>query len=748
MPTIVMTPNMAKIEGTLKKKAWAFIEKLSSNDDSAGLHIEPINDSVDPRVRTGRVDQQFRAVLFKIQGSGSDAHYVLHGVWNHDEAIEIAKKARLSLNSVNGVLELIQDEAIETPTPAASPPVATPIPAEVAVPQSEAVAAPPATPLLHQRGITLSDLTEGLGIDGPLAELALQATSDDELAEVADLATDRVIWQGVALLEIASGSTIAEVRSSLDIELAPPVAEPESDDAIIEALKLPASRIGFSVLDDDELRRAIEDEDFDAWRIFLHPEQRRYAENQYKGAFRLSGGAGTGKTVVLVHRARMLARANPNARIVLTTYTRNLASALKADLLRLDPSIPLASALGKPGVYVNGVDAIAFAALKRRGDEVAEDTAAVLGEPTVEISGRTDPSAWKEAVDTAGDGLTDEMRTKSFLEGEYALVILPNRVNSREEYWKVRRPGRGVKLDRARRTAVWEVVQTYRRRARLAGSLDFDEGPAIAAAGLDASGERPADHVLVDEGQDLTPARWQFLRALVERGPNDLFIAEDSQQRIYGRQVVLGRYGIEIVGRSKRLTLNYRTTAENLAFAVGVLSGADFVDMEEFDAESYGYRSARRGPTPILREAKTVSDELGVAADLLRRWLDAGAAPETIAVLVRDNRASDMVARGLRDRGVQMREVDSGDPGSGRPLVMTMHRAKGMEFSNVLLFGVSAASIPSAVVTKGLSESDLGDALLRERSLLYVAATRARDQLACTWSGQGSPLLPNMKENY
>lgn len=205
---------------------------------------------------------------------------------------------------------------------------------------------------------------------------------------------------------------------------------------------------------------------------------------------------------------------------------------------------------------------------------------------------------------------------------------------------------------------------------------------------------------------------------------------------------MLGRYGIQIVGRSRRLTLNYRTTFENLAFAVGILSGAEFVDMEDADAVSTGYRSARRGPAPILHGVPDLRAELDMAARLVSEWLGTGAAPETMAVLVRDARVRDIVSRGLRDRGVRMREVDSGELGTGLPVVMTMHRAKGTEFLNVLLFGVSASALPSQAVLSGLSDIERDDALLRERSLLYVAATRARDQLACTWSGPRSPLVP------
>ena len=172
-----------------------------------------------------------------------------------------------------------------------------------------------------------------------------------------------------------------------------------------------------------------------------------------------------------------------------------------------------------------------------------------------------------------------------FLAAEYAQVVLPNRITSREAYYKVRRPGRGVALDRAKRAAVWDVIEAYRAQARIAGSVDFAEAATIAAAHLrrvaSAHGAFVADHVLVDEGQDLGPAHWQLMRALVGEHADDLFIAEDSHQRIYGQRIVLSQFGIRIVGRSQRLTLNYRTTAQNLAYAINVLEGGKYVDLED-----------------------------------------------------------------------------------------------------------------------------------------------------------------------
>ncbi len=234
--------------------------------------------------------------------------------------------------------------------------------------------------------------------------------------------------------------------------------------------------------------------------------------------------------------------------------------------------------------------------------------------------------------------------------------------------------------------------------------------------------------MLVDEGQDLLPSHWQLLRAVAAVGSDDLFIAEDSHQRIYGPRVVLSRYGISIVGRSRRLTLNYRTTAQNLRYAVGVLDGGRFVDIEDLP-EQQGYRSARTGPEPRLIDTPTITAELDTVAEILRGWLADGVIPETVAVLVHDRRQRDRIASGLGERGIAVRPVDRERPGSGRPLVMTMHRAKGTEFSKLVLVGVGAVTDADRARLAALDDSDIADSELRERSLLYVAATRARDEL-------------------
>lgn len=737
MPIIIMSKPASKLEASLKKKAYAFLEKLAEDDTSLGLHIEPIAHSVDDKVRTGRVDQSYRAVLFRIPGKGEPA-YVFYGIWPHDDAIAVARKTRLTWNPVNGVTELttvaLEPDAVST----AAPPERVP---------SRQSASAASVPLLVSLGLDRKALVDVLGIEETLAARALASVDENALMTLAENAVE---WQGLALLDLATGLSVAEVQDRLSLNTPPPPETATESDRLIEGLRHPAAQISFAWIENNaELRRVIEGGDFGAWRVFLHPEQRKYAERSYTGPFRLSGGAGTGKTVVLLHRARMLARRDPGSRVLLTTFTTNLADQLQTDLGRLDPGLPLASALTEPGISVYGIDALASAVLRRAGTDIAADAEAVLGVATTQVSGRMLGSAWRDAIDAVGAALPVPLRSTQFMTAEYAQIVLPNRITSREAYLKIRRPGRGVALDRGKRAAVWDVIEAYRAQLRIAGSVDFAEAATIAAAHLRrvaaTSGVFVADHVLVDEGQDLGPAHWQLLRALAGEHANDLFIAEDSHQRIYGQRIVLSQFGIRIVGRSQRLTLNYRTTAQNLVYAINVLRGGKYVDLEDTAESSSAYRSARSGPVPRLIPCATLSEELDRAADLVRSWIAETDAPETIAVLVREQRQRDRLVAGLAERGVTVRAVDREHIKPGQPVAMTMHRAKGTEFSKVLLFGIDQGAIPRPLRDEQYAEDAWADALLRERSLLYVAATRARDELALSWSKEPSELLPGAK---
>jgi len=745
---IILGPNLSpNLDGSVKKAAYAFLEKLTRDDTTPGLHIEPIAHSADPRVRTGRVNDMWRALLVKITSVDAGAHYVYLGTFQHDDAIARAKSTVIAINPRNGIAELVEADAQSRP--AAQPPRGPSRPK----PQPDDVDPTP-QPLLETHGVGLDDLTR-LGIDRRFAERAVAATTDDELIDALEGAP---VWQAEALIDLAAGTTLDDVTAKLQIDLQPTDTAPSGtdDDHLLEALQKPAAQMSFAFVDDDEaLRAAIEDEDFGHWRVFLHPEQRELAFRPRSGPVRISGGAGTGKTVVLVHRARHLAKADPQARIVLTTFNRTLAASLRDTLRILDPRIAVLDEheLGAPGVYIASVDAIARRVLVGAegrlgpGEGHPGPLAQVLGARSQHVRDVTPVNSWNAAVGAARAVLPPDLATDSFLAAEYATVVLPNRITARDAYLRVPRPGRGVRLTRPQRMAVWDVIEHYRSAASAHGSTDFDEKAELAAAYLDVAAAdgvaRPADHVLVDEAQDLGPTRLRFLRALAAEGADDLFLAEDSQQRIYGQKIVLSRVGINIRGRSRRLTLNYRTTAQNLSYAIGILTGETWTDLDGDEIATTGYRSSRHGPTPSMTGVPTLTRAYDELSTRLASWLDGTVPPETVGILTLSNNQAEAVVRALEERGTLARLVADDRPvESGKVVVMTMHRSKGMEFRKVVLFDVSDEAGYWTAAYRNVPEAERADVELRSRSLLYVAATRARDELAVIWHGSPSVLLP------
>lgn len=728
MPTIILAMGkQPKHDKDVNAKIQNFLVKLGIDDTSSGLHIEPINGSKDQRFRTGRVDQFWRAVLFRVDPPGGETHYVYTGTWRHDDAIAKAKVASLHTNPVSGVLEL--RDAVAATAPSGDVGVGRP-----------ASAPKKSNPLLAECGYSVNDLVVAFGFDEATAEGAFIPADEDQLLTYAESLT--TAWQQDVLLSMAAHEALDDIMARLHLDRPVDVPDGADDDTrIVEALKHPASRMQFTYIGDDheELQRVIEGGDFGAWRVFLHPEQQEHVDKDFNGPFRLSGGAGTGKTVVLLHRARRLAAADPQARVVLTTFTRALAENLRRDLERLDPSVRIAAHLGEPGVFICGADQLASEVRARAGGGFVQSSIEALGSAREVTASLASPD-WHSAIAQAGSALPVALQSEPFFTDEYAQVVLPHGITTAEDYFLVRRPGRGVALDRARRVAVWAVIEQMRKDQRISGTLGFGDIAAISSQWLKTTATTFADHVLVDEGQDLEPTKWKLLRAIVPRGRNDLFIAEDAHQRIYGKPTVLKRYGVDIVGRSRRLRLNYRTTVENLRYAMRILSGVPYED-EEGVLSTDGYRSARSGPKPTVHAATSDAEQLDLIASEIVRWVADEVRPETIAILVSTNAAAKKVQQGLSQRGRSVASISEPRVTGGQPVLMTMHTAKGMEFSRVVAYDVSDGTFPPPFVYKSVPEEDKPDKDKQFRSLLYVALSRARDQLVVTYKGAPSTLL-------
>ncbi|RUQ11739.1 ATP-dependent helicase [Corynebacterium genitalium] len=777
------------LDGALMKPTMNFLQKLSADPTNPSLKIKTLTNAVDKRVRTGRINDQFRAVLFEIRDQDTH-HFVLVDVDSHDEGNLKAERLdparlRLDVNPINGITTLIREEPAAGDAAGSGAAADSRAKAEAAARAAHELAAEQAKAVAKEKGVeaelvekqspapreVLGELTpetlwEELGIDPALTEQVLALESEDGLDA---LLAPRPKWEHEAVLALVAGYSVKETRESLGLRKVSASEAAESEDArLLAGLRQAAAELEFAYVDDVEtesLRSVIESGSFEKWRVYIHPEQRRMAENSYKGSARVFGGAGTGKTVVAVHRANNLAMgrvAGAGPRVLLTTFTKGLAQGLKSQINALNPVYPEAGEPGEHGVWVDNIDAVVRKVVSLGSpEEVSEATRRVLGVAAPRVRPYTDMAArqvWEGALEATDESMPREIANEAFLQAEYETVVLAGGITTLAEYLKVARTGRGTPLNRRQRKQVWAVLESLMQTQAIDGQLFWPTMSAVGAEILNVRYERGGgslfDHVVVDEAQDFNAGHWRFLRACVAHGPNDVFLAEDSHQRIYGHPLTLSHFGISTRGRaSQRLTLNYRTTKENLDYALRILVGGDmeFLDAEG-DKDSVGqYRSARSGPAPMIVTAASEDEEFAVAAGLINVWLEEAerAAEEgthkevRVGVMCRTRGQLSRVVAGLADHGIDAVQTKNAELASHEQVsVMTMHGAKGMEFTHVVLMGVGKEIMPLRFRLKNLSEEDARAALQRERSLLYVAASRARDALVVTTVGERSELLP------
>ncbi|MDK8625687.1 3'-5' exonuclease [Corynebacterium appendicis] len=780
-----------KLDGALYKPVMNFLQKLAEDPANPSLRIKTLNNAVDRRVRTGRVNDQFRAVLFEIKDAETH-HFVLVDVDSHDEGNAKAERLdparlRLTVNPVNGLTQLIEEEAPSSMSAGSTgeseserkAKAATEAARQLAAQQQSEAASlsekagvnaevvdkrmPAPRVEMERNGCTPESLYQELGVDQTLAEAVWRAESEDELQLLLDA---RPTWEHDAILGLVAGYTVEQVRESLGLEkLEPQESAVDEDTRLLAGLRHPAAELDFAYVEDvdtDSLRAVIEAGSFDQWRVYIHPEQRRMAEGARSGSSRVFGGAGTGKTVVAVHRANNLAlRAVPNQepgerapRVLLTTFTKGLAQGLKSQLNALNSRYPEAANPGEDGIWVDNVDAVVRQVLTLSSPaETEAATERVLGVPASRVRPYLERDAdqvWETALESASNELPRSIANRMFLQQEYEGVVLAGRITSQAEYLKVARTGRGTPLSRKQRKLVWAVIESVMQTQAVDGQLFWPTMSAVGAEVLNVRYENGGgslfDHVVVDEAQDFNAGHWRFLRACVAEGPNDIFIAEDSHQRIYGQPLTLSRFGISTRGRaSSRLTLNYRTTKENLEYALQILVGEEglsYLDAEGETDSVAGYRSARTGPRPYLVRVGSEDQEFDVAEHFISQWMDSDRDVH-IGVMCRTRGQISRVVSGLADKGIDAVATRNAERASHEQVsVMTMHGAKGMEFTHVLLMGVGKELMPLRFRLKDLSEEDAREALQRERSLLYVAASRARDELVITATGEPSELLP------
>ena len=442
-----------------------------------------------------------------------------------------------------------------------------------------------------------------------------------------------------------------------------------------------------------------------------------------------------------MHRAKYLAdqitqgQNRIGQRILFTTFTTSLAHDIKENLKTLCPEhldgpVPL--------VEVVNLDRWVSQFLKRKK---FEREVAFFGERHKRLD-----QIWETVFDEheIPDGLTE-----SFVKAEWKQIIQAKGLLDRQDYLMASRVGRGTALNRRKRAALWKLFESYRVYMLDEGLVEPDDAYREAVEIIKAEGTGiPYSSVVVDEAQDMGEQAFRLLRQIIPGNPEDdrnsLFIAGDAHQRIYGRKASMSSCGINIRGRSRRLRLNYRTTGEIRKWAVSVLEGVDVDDLDDGIDTLKGYVSLLHGSSPELAEYACESEELEGLVNWIRRLADEQTELSDIAVLCASNRNVDRVAQRLKEADIDTRVLGSGydDRKNAGVRVATMYRAKGLEFFAVAIPFMSDTVFPSLkMLRNAVDDADREDIVIQSRSLLHVAATRAKKALRVSWSGEPSEIM-------
>ena len=689
----------ARIPKAQQKKVQEFISKFRQDPTSNGLNYEKIHDARSQNVHSVRIDQIYRGIVLKPeQGSV----YMLMWVDKHDEAYDWARRHDCSIHPLTGAIQVVDTSYIQ------------------AVPQVEPVLVKEVEKPRLFAAFTFAQIL-ALGVPPVFIDQVMALVDADGLNKLENIIPAEA-WEPLHWL--ADGFDYDEVLEEFNDHPDTPV----DTNNFIEAIE--RSKRRFHVVENEQELLQMLNAPLEKWRVFLHPSQRKLVESHANGPVRVLGGAGTGKTVVAMHRARWLAQRlvdQPGKKVLFTTFTRNLAADIRANLQRLCSREEMAR------IEVVNIDAWMTDQLKRHGYDfkVVYDF----------DDGRR--KCWSYALQQIPVelGLPD-----SFYSEEWQRVVQPNAVYSRDEYLKVSRLGRGTALSRIQRAKIWPVFEEY--RSQMARAKLREMGDAMHEAIVlfkEKQTQLPYSSIVVDEAQDIGAPAFSLIRSLVPESANDLFIVGDGHQRIYRNKVVLGQCGINVRGRrSKKLKINYRTTEETRQFAVRLLSDVKIDDLDGEADRSNDYLSLLHGDKPMISNAADFKDETATIVKQIKALLANGVRSQDICLTARSKHAYERYAKALNleDIPTFILGQDSADSDQQTGIrVATMHRIKGLEFQYVFLAGINDGVVPEPRAIATDDPVEQRDALFNERALLHVAATRAIKGLFVSSSGKPSALL-------
>ncbi len=687
---------------TIQKKVPEFLKKFMADSRSAAIHFEPISTFRDPRLRTARIDQKYRAII-RVPDSG-DVHHLLW-IDNHDEAMAWAENKLFEWNDNTQSYQIFTaPEAIQE-KPQAEIAEPAPKPSGVLARFEDGELLKIGVPAVLLPSIRKIDNLSGL----EAMEAYLPVEAFENLFYLFDGVDIRDIIAGLEEGKVNAAGREAQARSA-------------------------NNQRSFFELTDDALLDEILQGSLQKWKVFLHPSQRKLVEGSFKGAVKITGGAGTGKTVAALHRAKRLADYDYGRNgkpILFTTFTKSLTRNLANEFpgMKIDPTV----------VQLTNIDAFSMEQAKKLG--LVEEQVKLLDFP----GAKTSLEMWEEVLEYELSPFDSE-----FLNEEYKSVILFNNIQSEAEYFKVPRTGRSRRISRKDKMEIWRLVEKYQQLKASQHYLNIEEAHNKIFNYYRRLDDKPYGHVIADEIQDFSNIELRVLRALVAEGPNDLFLVGDPLQKIYSKPINFSKAGINVRGRrSRRLKINYRTTEEIKRMAVATIRNISFDDFDGAEENKNGYVSLRHGLMPRYE----VFREKGQELDFLIQKIYEFTNPESpqafslneICIAARTrNGIRDLLSR-LHQEKIPYYDITTdmskGNSADGLRL-STFHNLKGLEFKVIILMDVNARTCPfypSAYVSwSPAAQEEYGR---QERALIYVAMTRAIHVLLISGVGERSGLV-------
>ncbi len=680
--------SLARLTGEEQKLVKTAAFDLQMNPAHPSFQLHKLERAKDQRFLSARVNKDVRLIVHR-----SESSLLLCYVAHHDQAYQWGERRRLETHPRTGAAQLVEiRERVE----------------EVIIPKY--VEAEVRRPPLFAK---LSD-EDLLGWGVPADWLAdVKAATEDTLLEIA---AHLPAEAAEALLALATGGKPQPPATA---------SEPASPIREADALRHPDAQRRFRVVGDlEELQRAL-DAPWDKWTVFLHPAQRRLVERHYNGPARVGGSAGTGKTIVALHRAVHLARHYPTTRVLLTTFSDTLAKALQSRLRVLIGNQPR---LGEQ-IEVESMGAVALRLYERKFGKTK-----IASRQTVET-----------LVHEARAAVPEAKFSEKFLLSEWEEVVDAWQLDTWEQYRDVTRLGRRSRLTQAQRAALWQLFEVIRERLRSRGEITRQGIFNTLAKDYRESGLSPFDFAVVDEAQDIGIGQLRFLSALNGNRPDSLFFTGDLGQRIFQQPFSWKALGVDIRGRSSTLRTNYRMSHQ-IRMQADRLLGLEVADVDGNKEERQGTISLFNGPAPEIRVFKSREEEIaGVAAWLLARRHE-GCQPDEMAVFVRSSAQLGQAAAAAEQADLKGLVLDQVfESAADRISISTMHLAKGLEFRAVVVMACDDDVLPLQERLQTVAdEVELEDVYNTERHLLYVACTRARDHLMVSSTAPASEFLTDL----